>query len=152
MEKVFVYGTLKHNQPNFDAMKDEKNGIASFSTKATSIKMYPLVIGTKYNIPFLLCREGLGHEIRGEVYDVDANMLNFLDKFENHPNFYVRKKISVKLPNSSVTELKKLHHWKWNLRAIHNHNQNYNFLKVNTMNQSKDLLIKIQKATELFSH
>lgn len=31
-------------------------------------------------------------------------MLKFLDEFENHPDFYERKKIAVKLPNSNVIE------------------------------------------------
>lgn len=61
MEKVFVYGTLKRNQPNFEVVKNEKNGIALFSSEAISIQAYPLVIGTKYNIPFLLYKENLGY-------------------------------------------------------------------------------------------
>jgi len=31
-------------------------------------------------------------------------MLEYLDDFENHPNFYNRKKINVKLPNGDIID------------------------------------------------
>lgn len=61
MEPVFVYGTLKRNQPNNHHLNEMKNGRAVFRSAATTIGKYPLVISTKYNIPFLLQKEGIGH-------------------------------------------------------------------------------------------
>lgn len=61
MELVFVYGTLKRNQPNNYHLNDSKNGCAVFKSTASTIQKYPLVISTKYNIPFLLLKEGIGH-------------------------------------------------------------------------------------------
>jgi len=102
MESVFVYGTLKKNQPNHYHLNDAKNGCAVFKSVGNTTEKYPLVISTKYNIPFLLQKEGVGHEISGEIYDVDKKMLEYLDDFENHPDFYVRQKTKVKLPNKDI--------------------------------------------------
>lgn len=61
MESVFVYGTLKQGQPNFYHLEGTENGNALFKSVGTTVKKYPLVISTKYNIPFLLHKEGVGH-------------------------------------------------------------------------------------------
>lgn len=61
MESVFVYGTLKQNQPNHSVLNDTDNGSAILRSAACTIKKYPLVISTKYNIPFLLHNEGVGY-------------------------------------------------------------------------------------------
>ncbi|CAI6361666.1 unnamed protein product [Macrosiphum euphorbiae] len=102
MEPVFVYGTLKQNQPNNYHLNDTKNGCAVFRSVAVTVNKYPLVISTRFNIPFLLQNEGTGNEIKGEIYDVDTKMLEYLDDFENHPNFYERQKTQVKLPNADI--------------------------------------------------
>lgn len=56
---------------------------------------YPLVIGTRYNIPFLLNVPNTGHRIKGEIYEVDETMLKNLDILEGHPNYYLRKQINI---------------------------------------------------------
>lgn len=61
MEPIFVYGTLKKNQPNHYHFNDTKIGHAVFRSVASTTKKYPLVIATKYNIPFLLLKEGTGY-------------------------------------------------------------------------------------------
>ena len=61
-----------------------------FITSAQTVIKYPLVIASKYNIPFLLDHPGFGHPIQGEVYEVDDLLLQILDDFEGHPEFYVR--------------------------------------------------------------
>lgn len=42
----------------------------------------PLVIATRYNIPFLLDKPGAGNYVAGEIYDVDARMMERLDEIE----------------------------------------------------------------------
>lgn len=61
MEPVFVYGTLKQNQPNNYHLNDTKNGCAVFRSVAVTVNKYPLVISTRFNIPFLLQNEGTGN-------------------------------------------------------------------------------------------
>jgi len=69
MEPVFVYGTLKRNQPNYYHLNDTKNGCAVFRSVAVTVNKYPLVISTKFNIPFLLQKEGTGH-VSDFVYNI----------------------------------------------------------------------------------
>ena len=57
---VFVYGTLKRGEPNHHLM--QKFGI--FVEKAEIIGNYKLVIGTNYNIPFLIPTEESPLQVR----------------------------------------------------------------------------------------
>lgn len=59
--KVFVYGTLKSGEPNHHWLTDLENGHASFVGAGKTIAKYPLVIASKYNIPFLLDVPGQGN-------------------------------------------------------------------------------------------
>jgi len=76
MEPVFVYGTLKQNQPNNYHLNDTKNGCAVFRSVAVTVNKYPLVISTKYNIPFLLQNEGIGH-VSDFLYNIICIKITF---------------------------------------------------------------------------
>ncbi|XP_050669300.1 putative gamma-glutamylcyclotransferase CG2811 isoform X2 [Leptidea sinapis] len=89
--KVFVYGTLKRNEPNHHWLTKPENGTGKFLAEGTTQKKYPLIIATKYNIPFLLYSPGDGHYVKGEVYEVDDTMLSKLDILEDHPKWYIRE-------------------------------------------------------------
>lgn len=93
---VFVYGTLKSSQPNHYKLTDHANGVAHFVAAGKTSEKYPMVIGTRYNIPYLvnLTTEN-GNFINGEIYEVDTKMLNELDDFEGHPNYYLRQQITI---------------------------------------------------------
>ena len=52
---VFVYGTLKKNEPNHHYLST-----ATFKYQANAVDKFPLVIASKYNIPFLLDKPGEG--------------------------------------------------------------------------------------------
>ncbi|KAL0204328.1 hypothetical protein M9458_002346 [Cirrhinus mrigala] len=97
MAQVFVYGTLKKGQPNYFRMKNPDNGQADFLAHARTVEPYPLVIATKYSIPFLLNLPGTGQRVYGEIYHVDQKMLDFLDKFEGCPERYQRTKIQLEV-------------------------------------------------------
>lgn len=92
---VFVYGTLKHKLPNHYLMLNEQNGEAKFITNGITNESYPLVIGTRFNIPFLLNIPNAGHRIHGEIYEIDDRMQTTLDVFEGHPDYYVRQTIDI---------------------------------------------------------
>lgn len=57
---IFVYGTLKKGEPNYDLIEKRTEGIATFIGKAKTVKKWPLVIASRYNIPYLLHCEGKG--------------------------------------------------------------------------------------------
>ena len=85
MQRVFVYGTLKKGEPNEHVMTDRGNGCAKFFANAVTSRRFPLLIASKYNVPYLLHRPGVGHRIVGEVYEIDSKMFKYLDAFENCP-------------------------------------------------------------------
>lgn len=95
--KVFVYGTLKRGEPNHHWLTRKENGIARFVGEGTTVERFPLVVGTRYNIPFLLDKRGEGHNIRGEVYEVDEKMFANLDILEDYPVYYDREVQTIKL-------------------------------------------------------
>ncbi|XP_032455346.1 putative gamma-glutamylcyclotransferase CG2811 isoform X2 [Nasonia vitripennis] len=97
LTRVFLYGTLKRGEPNHTLIANKQNGFAKFLGLGKTIVKFPLVIATKYNIPFTLKKPGLGNQIVGEVYDVDSKMLTKLDELEEHPEFYVRTEEDVLL-------------------------------------------------------
>lgn len=107
LHRVFVYGTLKRGEPNHHLIKDTANGFAKFLGLGRTTVPYPLVIATKYNIPFLLKKPGTGNYVLGEIYDVDSNMLKKLDELEEHPKFYERTEERVLLAPDTVLKLGK---------------------------------------------
>lgn len=76
-------------------MLNEQNGRAKFISNGITNELYPLVIGTRYNIPFLLNVPNTGHRIHGEIYEVDDTMQTTLDDFEGHPDYYERQTIDI---------------------------------------------------------
>uniref|UniRef100_A0A6M2E4R1 Gamma-glutamylcyclotransferase family protein n=1 Tax=Amblyomma tuberculatum TaxID=48802 RepID=A0A6M2E4R1_9ACAR len=104
---VFVYGTLKTGEPNSGVVKESKNGSATLIGTATTVKKWPLVIASTYNIPYLLYCEGKGNNVTGEVYSVDDKMLATLDDFECHPKYYVRTEEDVELSADQPDEKSK---------------------------------------------
>lgn len=91
LSKVFVYGTLKKGQPNHYWLTNTNNGYASYLSNGTTKNKYPLVISTQYNIPFLLNKPGVGHPIKGEIYEINLEMLTKLDILEDFPELYDRQ-------------------------------------------------------------
>ncbi|KAJ8704459.1 hypothetical protein PYW07_011647 [Mythimna separata] len=89
--KIFVYGTLKRGEPNYYWLTDKENGVGKFVSDGRTKTRYPLIIATKYNIPFLLYKPGSGHNVMGEIFEVDDTMLSKLDILEDHPKYYIRE-------------------------------------------------------------
>lgn len=97
MARIFVYGTLKKGQPNYYRMFDSTNGKAEFLASACTAQKYPLVITGEFNIPALLNIPGQGHQVQGEIYRVDEEMLKFLDAFEGVPTMYQRTLVKLEV-------------------------------------------------------
>ena len=91
---VAVYGTLKNGKPNHSLMALIG---AEFVGAAKTIEKYPLICGG--GLPYLFENIGVGHRVNTEVYKVDDDGLKILDRFEGHPNFYIRKPCECELPN-----------------------------------------------------
>ncbi|XP_042877670.1 putative gamma-glutamylcyclotransferase CG2811 isoform X2 [Penaeus japonicus] len=97
---VFVYGSLKQTQPNHHWLTDKENGEARLRGLATTQERYPLVVASRYNIPYVLASPGKGKQIEGELYEVDDQMLAKLDILEVHPKYYERKMIKASIQES----------------------------------------------------
>jgi len=87
--KLFVYGTLKRGFCNHHYLRD-----ARFLGEATTLTPYPLVAPKKW-YPYLIDAPGEGKRVRGELYEVDAATLKRIDRLEEYPRYYTRKKIEV---------------------------------------------------------
>lgn len=95
LQRVFVYGTLKRGQPNHYWLKNDANGKSEFLCEGVTSDAFPLLIGTRYNIPFLINLPKNGLRVNGEIYAVDDDMMKNLDILEDYPRFYDRQKIDV---------------------------------------------------------
>lgn len=95
LTRVFVYGTLKTNQPNHYWL-GHQNGASRLVANGKTQDKYPMVIATRYNIPYLVkLTKSIGNAINGEIYEVDEQMLGKLDELEGHPNYYLRQQITI---------------------------------------------------------
>ncbi|KJH42936.1 AIG2-like family protein [Dictyocaulus viviparus] len=100
--RVFVYGTLKRGEPNANIITNTPGQYRFISEGRTKLQ-YPLIVATKYNIPFVLNEPGKGYKIEGEVYEIDDIKLSILDRLEAYPSLYWRQKEKITLPNGDET-------------------------------------------------
>mmetsp|Transcript_15813 Transcript_15813/g.45079 ORF Transcript_15813/g.45079 Transcript_15813/m.45079 type:complete len:323 (+) Transcript_15813:87-1055(+) len=103
---LFVYGTLKRGLTNYDRYLAvaEANGKAAFVGEGTLTVRLPMVLRPKdmpptTQAPILMDKEGTGHHIPGEVFEVDRSTLEAMDILERVglPNGYVRRAMDVRL-------------------------------------------------------
>jgi gamma-glutamylaminecyclotransferase len=96
---VFVYGTLKFDEPNHHLLLDKGyvDSSTHFVGKGKTVAPFPMVIASKYNIPFVIDQQGQGNRIHGEVYSVTGSTLGRLDEIECHPHYYERRSVQVEV-------------------------------------------------------
>jgi gamma-glutamylcyclotransferase (GGCT)/AIG2-like uncharacterized protein YtfP len=87
--KLFVYGTLKRGFYNHRLLKDSQ-----FLGYATTKEKFPLTKAL-FGLPVMLPFQGYGHLIRGEVYEVNTQLLKAIDEVEGHPSTHKRELITV---------------------------------------------------------
>ena len=61
MHLVFSYGTLKHGEPNHHWLSNTERGYGKFCGLANTSLKFPLVIASKYNIPYVIASPGIGN-------------------------------------------------------------------------------------------
>jgi gamma-glutamylaminecyclotransferase len=84
--RVFVYGTLLAGEPNHRLLAD-----AALVGAARTEPDFDLVsLGA-----FPAMVPGGGTAIAGEVYEVDPDTLDALDRLEGHPRFYQRRAVRL---------------------------------------------------------
>ena len=84
---VFVYGTLRIAHSNHHLLKDAYSyGVGSTESSYSMylISGYPYVTSSETRYPIV-----------GELYAVDDDTLETLDRMEGHPRYYVRRETAV---------------------------------------------------------
>lgn len=93
MHRIFVYGTLKRGCKNHAHIKDQ-----TFETVARSLPGYRLYDLGQY--PGLIEDAADGEGVAGEIWQVDAQALRRLDRFEGTTEgLYVRRAIRLAAPH-----------------------------------------------------
>uniref|UniRef100_W6NAW2 Gamma-glutamylcyclotransferase family protein n=1 Tax=Haemonchus contortus TaxID=6289 RepID=W6NAW2_HAECO len=100
--RVFVYGTLKRGEPNANVLTTT-DGQHRFIGEGRTKVPYPLIVASKYNIPFVLNEPGKGYQIQGEVYEIDNVKLTILDALEAYPTLYWRQEEKILMSNNTET-------------------------------------------------
>ena len=85
--KLFVYGTLKKGGGNYKFLKDSKF-IQHYKLK--NYILFDLGYGFPYMIPSDNPYRPTEESVYGEVYEVDKNIIKYIDRLEGHPNHYRR--------------------------------------------------------------
>jgi len=97
-ESVFVYGTLKRGESNYEHyLKD-----ATFITRAVTVDKFQMVRG--WGFPYVYPQKGLGNRICGEVFQISKETKRSLDILEGVPYLYHEEKIDVELSNGLIVE------------------------------------------------
>lgn len=91
---LFLYGTLKKGRGNHYYVRDSE-----YIGDAFTDNNYALFVS---GLPYMVKRAG-SKGVKGEVYDVDAVTLKYIDQLEGHPDFYRRTKITVTLFETGET-------------------------------------------------
>lgn len=92
---VAVYGTLKKGYGNYYRYLTNSKFVGSGTTKSK----YPLLV---QGLPYLLEEEGVGHNVKVDVFKVSDSVLAELDLLEGHPRWYCRKQVPIKLKGKDL--------------------------------------------------
>jgi gamma-glutamylaminecyclotransferase len=90
--KVFVYGSLKKGKKLHFYLKNAK-----FLGNAVTCDKYPLILSKSGWYPYLIDKKGKGKKVKGEVYEISPKLLKILDRVEEVPQYYYRKKICIEI-------------------------------------------------------
>jgi gamma-glutamylaminecyclotransferase len=76
--KLFVFGTLKRGFPLHHGLAG-----AQFCGEYRTVERFPMLIAGHWFAPMMLNEPGLGHQVAGELYEIDAACLARLDGIES---------------------------------------------------------------------
>eukprot|EP00127_Corallochytrium_limacisporum_P002649 Clim_evm85s134 gene=Clim_evmTU85s134 len=131
---VFSYGTLKRGFPNHylltegkfnvgdgELHEERESGHMKYMGRARLSEQYPLVVGGLFRTPYLLDAPGKGLNVYGEVYEVDEDMLNLLDRLEGYPHYYHRLEIDMHLLGEADVAEQDVRGFAYFLKDFHDH-------------------------------
>lgn len=95
---VFVYGTLKLGYGNNRLLHD---GV--FVGPGITVRPFQMRTTPGFPVVFDVNAEPL-HNIAGEVYEVNDEILSRLDQLEGHPRWYRRQEVVVDIADTGVQQ------------------------------------------------
>lgn len=97
-QKVFIYGTLKKGQYFHDQyLGGEKS---TYLGQALISSDYSLYVDTLPSLVREKCELGM---VKGELYEVDSDVLKSLDDLEGHPRIYRREVVDIEVNGEKTT-------------------------------------------------
>lgn len=90
-----VYGTLKRGNGNYNYYLSDSKFVGAGTTK----DKYPLIVN---GLPYLIDKEGFGHNVEVDVFKVSDEVLRDIDRLEGHPNWYNRRMIPIVVGNKTI--------------------------------------------------
>jgi len=94
---IFVYGSLKKNKKLHYYLKTAK-----FLGDGVTCYKYPMIISKSGWYPYLIEKKGTGYKIKGEIYKISPKLFKILDRVEEAPFYYYRKKIPICLNRKTI--------------------------------------------------
>ena len=93
MKFLFVYGTLKQGFCNF-GVNAGRRVPGDFET----VERWPLYVLGDFGLPWLVGTLGQGHNVQGQLFDVEAGDLVRMDALErvSQPGWYTRTALAVR--------------------------------------------------------
>lgn len=102
---IFVYGTLKEGFPNHFRNPGQRVA-GSFRTRQR-FPLYVVRLPSENRAPWLVNSPGEGHQVAGQVFEVDGATLAQMDAFEevHLPTGYVRANVELEPVDGGTTVL-----------------------------------------------
>lgn len=92
MNLVFVYGSLKKGQGNHGVLYPSELHVPT--PKPTKFVGNDKILGRIYDLGYYPgLKPDFDAKVHGEIYEVDAPVLERLDRLEGHPDLYTRKEV-----------------------------------------------------------
>ena len=92
---LFVYGTLKQGFPNFPLNAGRR--LQGLYRTRQPFPLYVVQLANEERAPWLMDDAGRGHQVLGQVFEVDYAALAAMDRFEEvgQPTGYVRAEVEL---------------------------------------------------------
>lgn len=103
---IFVYGTLKEGFPNH--FRNAGRRLAGSYRTRELYPFYVVQLPNEDRAPWLVNAPGQGHQVVGQVFEVDPTELNAMDAFEevHLPTGYVRAEVELEPVHGGDTLLR----------------------------------------------
>ncbi|MEK8034468.1 gamma-glutamylcyclotransferase family protein [Ideonella sp. DXS29W] len=98
---IFVYGTLKQGFPNFHLNPGQR--VPGQFRTIDALPLYVVQLPHEDRAPWLMQAPGQGHQVIGQVFQVDDATLRSMDRFEEvgQPTGYVRCEVRLEAIDAS---------------------------------------------------